>query len=197
LHVVPHAPPAVQLPHVPLPSQTWLVPQVVPAAALLWVQVRPPVLQLVVPGLQVVPQDAPAVQGEHIPLPSQTWLVPQVVPAAALVWLHTDRPLVQLTVPGLQVVPHAALIVHAPQLPEASQTWLVPQLDPAAMSFWFLQVGVPPVQSKVPGLHADPQAAPIVQATQLPFPSQTWPPPQDIPAVAFFVLQICAPVLQS
>ena len=36
-----------------------------------------------------------------------------------------------------------------------------------------------------------------MQATQLPLPSQTWPPPQDVPAVAFFWLQSCTPVLQS
>ena len=194
---MPQAPPAVQLAQLPAPSHTMLVPQVVPAAALVWVQVRAPVPQAVVPGLHVVPHEAPAVQGAQVPAPSQTWLVPQVVPAAALDWLQTGTPVAQLVVPGLHVVPHAALIVHAPQLPLASQTWLVPQLEPAVMSFWFLQVGLPPLQSKVPGLHAEPQAAPIVHATQPPFPSQTWLLPQEVPAVAFFVLQICAPVLQS
>ncbi len=62
----------MQAPQLPEPSHTWLVPQVVPAAALLWVQTRAPVLQLVVPGLQVVPQDAPAVQAVQVPLPSHT-----------------------------------------------------------------------------------------------------------------------------
>ena len=170
----------------------------VPAAALvLWLQTRLPVEQLVVPGLQVVPQDAPAVHAVQVPLPSHTWFVPQVNPAAAFVWLQTTAPVVQLVVPGLQVVPQAALIVHAMQLPVPSQTWLVPHDEPAAIIFWFLQVGVPPLQSKVPGLHAEPQAAPCVHATQLPLPSQTWPPPQVVPAVAFFWLQTCVPVLQS
>jgi hypothetical protein len=62
---------------------------------------------------------------------------------------------------------------------------------------WFLQVGVPVLQSKVPGLHADPQAAPIVQATQLPAPSQTWPAPHDVPAAALLCTQACAPELQA
>ena len=74
---------------------------------------------------------------------------------------------------------------------------MVPQDVPAAVVVWFLQVGVPVLQSKVPGLHADPQAAPIVHATQLPAPSQTWPVPQDVPAVALFCTQTCAPVLQA
>jgi hypothetical protein len=124
-------------------------------------------------------------------------LVPHVAPAVAFVWLQTTAPVVQLVVPGLHVVPQAALIVHGTQLPLASQTALVPQDEPADMIAWFLQVGVPPLQSKVPGLQGDPQAAPAVQATQPPLPSQTWPPPQDVPAVAFLWEQTCAPVLQS
>jgi hypothetical protein len=155
------------------------------------------VLQSVVPGLHWLPQDAPPVQATHMPLPSQTWLVPHIVPAMAFVWLQTTAPVVQLVTPGLQVVPQAALIVQARQVPLASQTWLVPQDEPADMSFWPVQVGAPPLQSKVPGLQADPQAALIMQATQLPLPSQTMPPPQDVPAVAFFVEQTCVPVLQS
>ena len=153
-------------------------------------------VQLVVPGLQVVPQDAPAVHAVQVPVPLQTWLVPHVVPAVAFVWLQTGAPVVQLVVPGLQVVPQAALIVQATQLPLPSQTWLVPQDVPADLIVWFLQLGAPPLQSKVPGLQADPQAAPAVQATQVPLPSQTMPPPQDVPALAFVWEQTCAPVLQ-
>lgn len=161
----------------------------VPAAALLWLQTRAPVEQLVVPGLHVVPQDAPAVHAVQVPLPSHTWLVPQVSPAAALVVLQTTAPVVQLVVPDLHVVPQAAPIVHAMQLPVPSHTWFVPHDEPAAIIFWFLQVGIPPLQSKVPGLHDEPQAAPCVHDTQLPLPSQTWPPPHDVPAVAFFWTQ--------
>jgi hypothetical protein len=63
--------------------------------------------------------------------------------------------------------------------------------------FWFLQVGVPVLQSNVPGLQADPQAAPIMQATQLPAPSQTMPVPHGAPAVALLCTQTCAPVPQA
>jgi hypothetical protein len=45
LHVDPHAPPAVQATQLPLPSQTWLVPQVMPAAALIWLHTAVPVVQ--------------------------------------------------------------------------------------------------------------------------------------------------------
>jgi hypothetical protein len=74
---------------------------------------------------------------------------------------------------------------------------LVPQDVPAAVFVWFLQAGAPVLQSKVPGLHADPQAPPIVQATQVPAPSQTMPVPQDVPAAALFCMQTCAPVLHE
>ena len=88
--------------------------------------------------------------------------------------------------PGLHVLPQVALAVQDEQLPLPSHTWLVPQLVPAGIIFWFLQTGVPVLQSKVPALQADPQAAPIVQETQLPFPSQTCPLPQLTPGLAFF-----------
>jgi len=60
-----------------------------------------------------------------------------------------------------------------------------------------LQVGVPLEQSKVPGLHADPQVALIMHDTQLPPPSQTWPVPHVVPAVALVCTQTCLPVLQA
>jgi len=132
----------------------------------------------------------------QLPAPSHARFDPQVVPTLAGDLLHTEAPVLQLIVPGLHVVPQAALIVQATQLPVASQTWLVPQDEPADLSVWFLQVGAPPLQSKVPGLHADPQAAPAEHATQLPLPSQTMPPPQDVPAMALLWEQTCAPVLQ-
>ncbi len=138
-----------------------------------------------------------AVLATQLPPPSHARFDPQAVPTPAGDWVHFGPPVLQLIVPGLHVVPHVMLTVQATQVPLPSQTWLVPQDEPADMIVWFLQVGVPPLQSKVPGLQADPQAAPAVQATQLPLPSQTWPPPQDVPAVAFFWEQTCAPVLQS
>src|SRR5436190_756072 len=79
----------------PLPSHTMPVPQLVPAAALLWLQTGAPVLQLYVPGLQVVPQAAPVVQAAQVPLPSHTMPVPQLVPAEAFDCLQTCVPVLQ------------------------------------------------------------------------------------------------------
>jgi hypothetical protein len=45
LHVVPHVPPAVQATQVPLPSQTWLVPQEVPPGAFIWLHTAVPLVQ--------------------------------------------------------------------------------------------------------------------------------------------------------
>src|SRR5438876_658523 len=105
----------------PLPLQTWPLPQLVPPGALVWVQTGAPVEQLIVPGLQVVPQ-VPDVQALQAPLPLHTMLVPHVVPAGAFVMSQTGAPVVQLAVPGLHVVPHDAPAVQATQLPVASQT---------------------------------------------------------------------------
>ena len=83
-----HEVPAVQAMQLPLPLQTWLVPQVVPPVLLVvathW---DDPVEQEVAPfwhGL-VGWHEVPAVQAPQVPLPSQTWLVPQVVPGALFV----------------------------------------------------------------------------------------------------------------
>jgi hypothetical protein len=81
--------PLVQEPQVPLPSQTWFVPQLVPA---FWfvaesTQVWAPVWQLVTPALHLfglVEQARPAVQLTHAPVPLQTRFVPQPVPADLL-----------------------------------------------------------------------------------------------------------------
>jgi hypothetical protein len=59
LHVVPQVPPALHDLQLPLPSQTWPVPQVMPGGALVWEQVSVPALQMYVPGLQVEPQLTP------------------------------------------------------------------------------------------------------------------------------------------
>jgi hypothetical protein len=95
LHVVPQLPPALQALQVPLPSHTMPVPQLVPAAALLWLQTGAPVPQLYVPGLQVVPQAAPVEQAAQVPLPSHTIPDPQVVPGAAFDCLQTCVPVLQ------------------------------------------------------------------------------------------------------
>src|ERR1051325_2727897 len=115
LGVVVHAPPAVQLTHMPLPSQTWLVPQPVPAALLPpSMQVMAPVMQVVVPFLHAVGlpvHDWPAVQATQTPLPLQTMLVPQAMPGDLLV-LSTQviAPVMHVVVPLRQAV---GLPVHA------------------------------------------------------------------------------------
>jgi len=128
--------PAVQAPQLPLPLQTWLVPQTVPAPLLvLATHWDDPVEQDVVPFWQGLLgwQDVPAVQAPQFPLPSQTWLLPQFVPAPlAVVATHWSDPVEQDVVPfwqglfGWQDVP----VVQAAQFPLPSQTILVPQLVP-------------------------------------------------------------------
>jgi hypothetical protein len=97
------AAPTVHALHDPL-SHTWLVPHVVPLAALLPVsaQTDTPVEHDVAPvwhGLLGV-HVTPAVHALHVPL-SHTWLEPQVVPFARLlpVSLHTDTPVEHDVVP--------------------------------------------------------------------------------------------------
>ena len=82
LQVVPQLPPALHALQVPAPSHTLPVPQLVPAAALLWLQTGVPVVQLYVPGAQVVPQAAFGVHALQLPLLSQNMFVPQDEPAA-------------------------------------------------------------------------------------------------------------------
>jgi hypothetical protein len=60
-----------------------------------------------------------------------------------------------------------------------------------------VQAAVPLLQSKVPGLQAEPQAAPFEQVAQPPLPSHTMPVPQVVPGEAFDCLQTCVPVPQS
>ncbi len=149
------------------------------------------------PGLHIVPQLPPALHARQLPLPSQTWPEPQLVPVATELWLQTGVPVVQLYVPGAQVVPQEAVGVHALQLPPLSQNLFVPQAEPADFFTCPVQTAVPVLQSKVPGLQAEPQAAPVEQAAQPPFPSHTMPEPQVVPVAAFVCLQTCAPELQS
>ena len=60
-----------------------------------------------------------------------------------------------------------------------------------------MQTAVPLLQSKVPGLQGEPQAAPVEQVAQVPLPSHTMPVPQVVPGAAFDCLQTCVPELQS
>ena len=60
LQVVPQLPPALHDLQLPLPSQTWPVPQVMPGGALVCEQASVPELQVYVPGAQVEPQLTPS-----------------------------------------------------------------------------------------------------------------------------------------
>ena len=84
LGLVVQAAPVAHATQAPVPLQTWLVPQVVPAAVLPpSTQVMAPVAQELVPVLQLVGlpvHDWPAVHAMHMPVPLQTMLVPQLTP---------------------------------------------------------------------------------------------------------------------
>jgi hypothetical protein len=203
--------PAVHETHAPLPSQTWLVPQLVPADLLApSTQVVVPVLQLVVPCLHAVgfaAQFCPAVQVPQKPAPSHTWLVPQLVPADfGLPSVHTGLPVVHDTTPLAQLalgfVVHAAPCVQGRQEPLPLQTWLVPQLVPPAFGVPLVHTGPPLLQEMTPLKHAGlglvVQEAPSVHATQFPNEEQTWLVPQLAP-VAFGVpfTHVDAPLAQE
>src|SRR5262245_59431183 len=177
-------PPAVQAMHMPLPSQTMLVPQPVPPDfGAPSTQVEAPVEQDVMPFLQtfgLVLQEAPAVQAMHMPLPSQTMLVPQGVPADVLPEsTHVVAPVVHDVVPvlhGFGLVEQDWPAVQLMQPPMPLQTWLVPQFTPGILLVPSLQVGTPLEQVVVPfrqGLPLPVHDMPAVQATQAPAPLQT------------------------
>ena len=154
--------PAVQEPQLPLPSQTRLVPQLVPADLLpLSTQVCAPVEQEVAPFLQMlgfVVQAAPAVHDTQVPEPLHTWLVPQVVPAAVLPpSMQVIAPVEHVVVPTLQLVGlpvHDWPAAHATHMPPL-QTMLVPQLTPGALLLPSTQVMAPVVHAVTPLRHAD------------------------------------------
>jgi hypothetical protein len=143
---VVHAVPAVHATQVPLPLQTWLVPQVVPAAVLPESRQRgEPIAQSTTPvlhgALGFVAQAVPAMHATHCPLPLQTMPDPHTTPEPTLspsmqpgVVPHATTPSLQ-TPPGLlvQTVP-AAQVMHEPLL----QTLSVPQDMPsgALTSSW-------------------------------------------------------------
>ena len=74
--------PATHDAQVPVPLQTWSLPQDVPAGAFIWLHTGVPVPQEIVPGLHGVPHDVPATHDTQLPSESQTWPDPQTVPAA-------------------------------------------------------------------------------------------------------------------
>jgi hypothetical protein len=185
---------AVHAPQLPLPSQVMLVPQLVPPILLLpSTQVIAPVAQEVTPFLQtlgLVVHAPPAVQATHAPAPLQTRLVPQLVPAALLPpSTQVVVPVAQEMRPFLQMLGLLAQAVPGvqspPQRPLPSQNRLVPQSAPAGLLGPSTQSWTPVAHDVTPVLQAFGllmQAAPGVQATQVPVPLQTRLVPQLVPA---------------
>ena len=91
--------------------------------------------------------------------------------------------------------------VQATQAPELLQTMLVPQPVPGDLLAPSTQVLAPVEHEIMPFLQMLGlvlQAAPAVQATQPPLPSQTWLVPQVVPAALLPPsTQVCAPVEQE
>jgi hypothetical protein len=115
LHVVPQLAPALHDLQLPLPSQTWPVPQVMPGGALVCEQVSVPEVQVYVPGAQVEPQLVPS------------WL-PQDPPAEPAV---PPVPAPPALLPPAPPVPLAPAIPPAPLAPAVPPEPLVPAVPPA------------------------------------------------------------------
>ena len=205
-----HAMPAAHDTQTPVPLQTWLVPQLRPAAlGIPFAQTGPPLAQVVAPlkhaGDGLVVQLAPSVQATQAPSELQTRLVPQLVPVAfGALLAHVCTPVLQDVVPvkhGLGLVVQAVPAVHAAQAPAPLQTWFVPQLVPADLLPESMHCWLPVVQEVTPvrqdeGLVVQDIAE--LQATQVAAVSQTWLVPQLVPAdLLMESAQTCAPVLHE
>jgi hypothetical protein len=163
-----HGAPAVHMPQNPLPSQTRLVPQGVPAMMLPVpsTQTDAPVVHDVVPFLHFdgLPlHEVPAVQATHVPEPLQTMLVPHdVPPVLGDPSMHVCTPVVHDVTPFRQVAPgfvvHGCPLAQTVHWPELLQTWLVPQLVPGVLA-------TPSTQVWAPVMH---EVTPEKQAPELP-----------------------------
>ena len=199
----------MQTPQVPFPSQTMLVPQLMPPILLLpSAQVIAPVMQEFVPFLQMLGlplQEPPAVQAMQVPFPSQTMLVPQLVPPillllSAQVWAPVAHEVVPyLHAFGLAV--HGWPALQAAQVPLPLHTIPTPQLVPAALFAPSAQVVAVPEQVVVPCLHG--VGLPVqlwfaTHAPQKPLPSHSWPPVQvAVAGLGVPSTQVDAPVTQE
>jgi hypothetical protein len=177
--------PAVQATQVPVPLQTRLVPQVVPAAVLPEsTHFAAPVAQSITPALQGAPGFVvhvwPAMHMTHWPLPLQTMPEPHAIPAPTLSPSTQPEADPHWTTPSLHIPPEfvvqtvpAAQVVQAPPL----QTWSIPQKVPSAALAPSLHWGAPVLHEIVPFLHGLPvlveQAAPVAQGMQVPAALQT------------------------
>ena len=187
--------PAVHVPQNPLPSQTWFVPHGVPPVtfAVPSTQVGAPVVHDRMPLLHadgLPPHALPAVHVTQLPAPSQTMPAPQAVPGdfippseqVSTPVLHEVTPLRHA---GWGLVLHPRPAVQSAHWPLALHTWLVPQAVPGAFAVPSTHVCAPVVHAVTPLKHPfglPVQACPLVHATHIPLPSQTWLAPQPVPA---------------
>jgi hypothetical protein len=164
--------PAVQATQLP-PTQTMLVPQLVPSATLAdSTQTTAPVLQATLPvrhGLPLTAQVAFTVQAMQLPAGLQTMLVPQLVPAVTFVPLSTHwGPLEQVSAPTWQAFAAGMQeafswqATHAPLL----QTIPVPHELPFGWLFCSVQTAEPVVQTIVAVRHGLPLTVQLVPAAQ-------------------------------
>ena len=141
--LVVQAVPAVHATQVPAPLQTWLVPQVVPAAVLpVSTHLGAPVVHSVTPVLQGAPgfvvHALPASHVAHSPFPLHTMFEPHAVPALTFSpSMQPEDADPQVRTPSLHIPPGlpvhtvpAAQVVHMPVL----QTLSVPQNVPSGAS---------------------------------------------------------------
>jgi hypothetical protein len=165
--LVVQAEPAVHATQVPLPLQTWLVPQVVPAAVFPVSRQRgAPIAQSTTPVLHGAPgfmlHAWPAMHATHCPLPLQTMPEPHATPAPAVSPStqpppEADAP--HVTTPSLHgppgLVAHtvpAAQVMHAPALQTLSGPQEVPSGALASSRHW----GDPVSHAILPFLHGLP-----------------------------------------
>jgi hypothetical protein len=200
--LVAHVIPAVHDTHVPVPLQTWFVPQVVPAAVLPESRQRgAPVVQSVMPVLQGEPgfvvHASPAMHITHCPLPLHTMPEPQAAPAPTFPPSTQPGDVPQATTPSLHIPPGllaqtvpAAQAVHAPVL----QTLSMPHEMPSVASMSSRHCGAPVAHAIAPFLQGLPmllvQFAPSAQGMQVPAALQTCPVPQFPPGL------LAAPFMQ-
>lgn len=193
LGLVLHDAPLTQLMQLAALLQTWLVPQLVPAA--LGVESRhtgAPVVQEMAPfahaALGLVLQLCPAVQLTQLPALLQTWLLPQLVPGAlALPFSQVRPPVAQDATPvkqGLGLVLQLPPAVHATHSPAGLHTWLVPQLLPTALGAESRHTDAPVMHEVTPVRHESGlvvHGCPDVQPTHWPLGLHTWLLPHVVP----------------
>ncbi len=124
-----HASPAVQAPQTWAESQTWLVPQLAPAAlGAPSAQERAPFAQAATPLKQMLGfevQASPAVQALQACAESQNWFGPQLAPAdLAAPSMHTRAPPVHAVTPSKHAL---EFVVQAEPATQALHAWAASQ----------------------------------------------------------------------